>query len=85
MVEVRQPPSAITRAGFGPLRKMLHLIARPTTKSATRIGPPFVPSVYKPRALMSPLEPEVAWARAGDWKTGLHFQPLGSVGPPLLS
>jgi hypothetical protein len=55
---VEGPPSAITRAGFASLRRMLRLIARPTTKSATRIGSPFVPGVYKPRALMSPLELE---------------------------
>jgi len=61
-------PSALTRARSASLRRMLRLIARPTAKSATRIGSPFVPGVYKPRALMSPFELEAARARAAGRK-----------------
>jgi hypothetical protein len=61
-------PSALTRARSASLRRMLRLIARPTTKSATPIGSPFVPGVHKPRAFTSPLELEPARARAAERK-----------------
>jgi hypothetical protein len=69
MVEGKATPSAITCAEFGLLRKMLPMIARPTTKSATLIGFPFPCLASISPALYAPLELEAAPARSPEEST----------------